>query len=140
MNDQGFRSTVGCYLAWALLRLGRLDEAERVAIEAAQLAAEDDYAVQADSRQVRALVHARRGEFEEAERLARRAIALTEPTDSWSERGTTNVTLAEVLDGAGRRDEARDALEDAVALFRRKADRAASADARGRFPHLVGGD
>jgi tetratricopeptide (TPR) repeat protein len=78
MGEQGFRSTVRCYLARALLELDRWKEAEEIAIEAGELGADDDFVTQSESRQIRALVEARRGRLEEAEHLAREAVAITE--------------------------------------------------------------
>jgi class 3 adenylate cyclase/tetratricopeptide (TPR) repeat protein len=137
MGEQGFRSTVGCYLARALLELDRCEEAEEIAIEAGQLGADDDFVTQCESRQIRALLDARRGRLEEAERLAREAVTITDATDSWSVRGEAMATLAQVLDAGGRRNDAQAAMEEALALFSRKADRAAAEGAKRRRPHLV---
>jgi predicted ATPase len=137
MGEQGFRSTVGCYLARALLDLDRWKEAEEIAIEAGQLGADDDFVTQSESRQIRALLDARHGRLEEAERLAREAVTITDPTDYWSVRGEAMVTLAEVLDAGGRREEGQAAIREALAFFARKADRAAAEGARRRLPHLV---
>jgi len=137
MGEEGFRSTVGCYLARALLELDHWKEAEEIAIEAGELGADDDFVTQSESRQVRALVQARRGRLEEAEQLAREAVAITDGTDWWSVRGGAMATLAEVLDAGSRRDEAQAAVEEALALFERKADRPAAEGAKRRLPHLV---
>src|SRR3954466_14267297 len=51
------------------------------------LGADDDFVTQSESRQIRALVDAHRGRLEEAEQLAREAVAITDATDSWSVRG-----------------------------------------------------
>jgi len=137
MGEQGFRSTVGCYLARALLELDRWKEAEEIAIEAGELGADDDFVTQSESRQIRALVAARRGLLEEAEHLAREAVAITDATDAWSVRGEAMATLAQVIDTAGRRPEAQAAMEEALRLFSRKGDRAAADEAKRRQPHLV---
>jgi hypothetical protein len=42
-----------------------------------------------------------------------------------------------VLDAGSRRDEAQAAMDDALALFLRKADRPAAERAKRRLPHLV---
>jgi tetratricopeptide (TPR) repeat protein len=137
MGEEGFRSTVGCYLARALMTLDRWEEAEEIAIEAGKLGSDDDFVTQSESRQVRALVEAHHGRLKEAEQFAREAVAITDGTDSWSVRGSAMTTLAEVLDAGGRRDEARAAVEEALALFARKADRPAAEEAKRRLPHLV---
>jgi class 3 adenylate cyclase/tetratricopeptide (TPR) repeat protein len=137
MGEQGFRSTVGCYLARALLELERWREAEEIAIEAGQLGADDDFVTQSESRQIRALLNVRRGHLGDAERLAREAVAITDPTDYWSARGESMVTLAQVLDAGGSLEEARVTMNEALEFFARKADHAAAEEAKARQPHLV---
>ena len=107
-------------LGEALYRQGRYDEAERFAAEAVQLASADDYVSQNRSRGVRAKVLARRGESAEAERLAREAVEIVARTDGYGEHAEALVHQAEVLQLASRPQEAREALEQAVALFERK--------------------
>jgi class 3 adenylate cyclase/tetratricopeptide (TPR) repeat protein len=137
MDEQAFRSTVGCYLARALLELGRWEEAQELAIEAGELGADDDFVTQSESRQVRAMIDLRHGRLDEAERLAREAVALTDPTDYWSERALAMVTLAQVLAARGDRKQARSAMEEGLALFARKADLAAAHRARRQLAHLA---
>jgi Flp pilus assembly protein TadD len=71
-------------------------------------------------RQVRALVLASRGEHTEAVQLAREAVTILEPTDSLTEQGQAFADLAEVLAAAGRTDDARTALEQALDRYERK--------------------
>jgi tetratricopeptide (TPR) repeat protein len=137
MHEEGFRSTVGCFLARALLELERWDEAEVIAIQAGQLGADDDFVTQSESRQIRALLNMRRGRLKHAEQLAREAVAIADPTDYWSVRGEAMATLAQVLDAAGRREEGRDAMTQALAFFARKADRAAAERATKQHPNLL---
>jgi class 3 adenylate cyclase/tetratricopeptide (TPR) repeat protein len=136
MGEHGFRSTVACYLAWAQLALGRLDEAEQLAAEAAELGADDDLVTQSNARQIQALIHTRHGDFGQAQSLAHEAVAITASTDSWSERGQASITLAEVLDAAGEHDQARAAMQEGLTLFARKADLAAAEQAKRRLAHL----
>ena len=64
---------------------------------------------------------AARGEFEQAETLARTAVARAETeTDNVWFQGWTNEDLATVLGRAGRTDDARAALERALAHCERK--------------------
>jgi len=51
---------------------------------------------------IRALLAAKRGEFEHAETLAREALAMTEHGQNLNARGTAHMRLAEVLSMAGR--------------------------------------
>ena len=72
-------------------------------------------------RQAAALVAAHRGEHAEAERLAREALTLhrREPTRR-SFKADAYCDLAEVLDAAGRRDEAIAAWHEALDRYERK--------------------
>ena len=65
-----------------------------------------------------ALLLAQRGELERAEALARTAVATAETnTDSVWLQANTHEDLATVLERAGRIDEAREALERALAIL-----------------------
>jgi tetratricopeptide (TPR) repeat protein len=120
LGEQGFLSSMTGQLAEALYRQGRYDEAEEAAQRTAELAMADDFDSRYHSRTVQARVHARRGEFDEAERLAREAVDIAGQTDWYAQRGEAAGALGEVLELAGRRDEARAAYEQAVELFERK--------------------
>ena len=68
-----------------------------------------------------ALLLAQRGELEQAEALARTAVATAETkTDHVWWQAWTHEGLATVLERAGRTDEAREALERALAYWERK--------------------
>ena len=70
---------------------------------------------------VEALLLAARGELEQAEALARAGVAAAETeTDNLWLQGWGYEDLATVLERAGRIDEAREALERALALWERK--------------------
>ena len=53
LGDEGHASTAAAYLAFALCRLGRFDEAEELATIARTIGAEDDMATQASARSAR---------------------------------------------------------------------------------------
>jgi hypothetical protein len=72
------------------------------------------------SRQVEERVHAGRGEHVEAERLAREAVALGDESDMLNAQGDAYLDPAEVLRLAGKTDEARNALREALARYERK--------------------
>jgi Flp pilus assembly protein TadD len=69
---------------------------------------------------IRAMVLARRGDFKDAERLARKAVRLAEETDDIGSRGTALRDLAEVLDLEGKPDEAMSLIHRARDLFEQK--------------------
>ena len=88
-------------------------------------------------RQVRAQVLARRGEHAEAEQLAREAVSLAEETDMLNFHGNALADLAEVYALAGRTEEAREQLEQALVLYERKGNLVAAARARRRLEELT---
>jgi class 3 adenylate cyclase/tetratricopeptide (TPR) repeat protein len=120
LGEQGWMSTVAGHAAEALYRLGQDDEALRLTQTAAGATSHDDVITQMLVRQVRAKVLARRGELEEAERLACEAIALAEPTDSLEVKADACHDHALILAAAGKRDEALAALAVARSLYEQK--------------------
>jgi class 3 adenylate cyclase/tetratricopeptide (TPR) repeat protein len=120
MGERGVLSIVAAELARSLYVLGLDEEAERSTHVSEERAGARDATAQISWRAVRALILARRGEVEAAEALAREAVALVERTDGLNLRGRTLVDLAEVLASAGRADEARPFLEQALEAFEQK--------------------
>jgi tetratricopeptide (TPR) repeat protein len=84
-------------------------------------------------RQVQALVYAHRGQHEEAERLAREAVAFAEGMDGLNFQGDALCDLAEVLTRAGRSQEARATLEEALERYERKRNLAMASQVRQRL-------
>jgi tetratricopeptide (TPR) repeat protein len=107
-------------LARDLCYLGRFDEAESL-LRRAQ-AVPSRASVRALGPAVEALLlTARGGELEQAEALARTGVAAAETeTDALMLQGWGYEDLATVLESAGRIDDARHALERALALWERK--------------------
>jgi len=120
LGEQGFLSSMTGQLAEALYRQGRYDEAEEAARRTEELAMDDDFDPRYHWRTVQARVLAQRGEFAQAEALAREAVEIVGQTDWYHQRGEAASALGEVLALAGRKDEARSAYEDARAYFERK--------------------
>jgi class 3 adenylate cyclase/tetratricopeptide (TPR) repeat protein len=120
LEEQGFLSTTLGMLAETLCRQGRWEEAEKTSHRIAELASPDDFEPQFRWRSIRARALARRDEFEEAERLALEAAAIVESTDWYLQRAEAAQALGEVLELAGRTDEARAAYERAIGFFERK--------------------
>ena len=119
-----------------LWTLGRYDEAEALAQLGRELGDEQDAATQGTWREVAALVRASRGEYEEAERLAREAVAISARTDAPMWQGDALNDLAEVLQLAGRTYEAAAALEQAVEQYERKRNLPLAEQARARLAEL----
>jgi len=122
-GDQGFYSTTIGMVAEAVYRQGRYDEAEEWTLAVAEAAMETDYEPQITWRLVRGKVLARRGQFEEAKALGRRAVEMARATDFYSEIGDALTDLAEILELAGETSEARAALEGALDAYEQKGAR-----------------
>jgi len=131
LGEQGYRSTAAAWLAGALNEQARYAEVEAATLLSEELAAPDDTSSQVGWRMERARAIAYRGELEEAERLARAAVALSELTDGPVDKGACALALAESCawrGGAGRPPRKRRRLS------RRGSARASSATSRGRAP------
>jgi class 3 adenylate cyclase/tetratricopeptide (TPR) repeat protein len=113
-------STYSALLGLALCALGRFDEAEPLAARARELGDPADILTQTLWRHTEAVLQSHGGEFAEAERLAREALGFAETTDGLRLQGDSFAVLAEVLDAAGRREEAITALQEALDRFERK--------------------
>jgi tetratricopeptide (TPR) repeat protein len=130
MGDEGHGSTSGAYLALALCRVGRFDEAEELATIARAAGADDDLATQASARSAQALVRSARGEHEEARRFAREAVDLYAGAQSPWFHGDTLMVLSEVSRAAGLPEEAAEAASAALAAYERKGHEPGAASAR----------
>jgi tetratricopeptide (TPR) repeat protein len=104
--------------ARVLCALGRYAEAERLANEGRELVRHNDD--HAWWRQALAHVHIERGELDEAERLAREAVALAQETDALSVQGDAFYDLAEVLAAQDDREGAVATFNDALECYERK--------------------
>lgn len=135
-GDEGHGSTSAAYLALALCRLGRSDEAEEFATIARTIGAEDDLATQASARSAQALVRSVRGEHEEARRLAREAADMYGDAQSPWFHGDCLSTLAEVASAAGLPEEAADAAREALAAYERKGHEPGMVSARAMIDEL----
>ncbi len=128
-------SIVSAFHAESLYDLGRYDDAERAAAIAV-----DSWGMDIASRvigmRVRAMVAARSGRFDDAERMAREQIAIIDETDFIVDRGDARIGLAEVLELAGRRDEADAAATAALAFYEAKGNMLQADLARVRLERL----
>ena len=103
-----------------LVLLGRRDEAERLAETSRRLGSPDDLSDQLGWRQTQALIDSARGRHAEAEQLVREALEWASRSDSPVLQGEAHCDLAEVLETAGRRDEAIAAWREALDRYERK--------------------
>jgi class 3 adenylate cyclase/tetratricopeptide (TPR) repeat protein len=120
LGEGGFRSTTGTYLGEALVELGRVDEALVIIDEAQSMTSPDDWVTHAYCSYVRGLAASAAGEHERAAVLAAEAAELDDQREYVVTRAIFRLGLGRVLIAAGRVEEARQALEDAVGLARPK--------------------
>jgi ATP/maltotriose-dependent transcriptional regulator MalT len=116
----GPQLSIACMLARVLLLRGRHEEAEELTRTCERTAVDEQRDVQVKWRSIRAVVLARRGELDAAERLAREAVYLVDKTDQLDSRAEARVDLAEVLRMGGRSAEAARELDRATTLYRDK--------------------
>jgi class 3 adenylate cyclase/tetratricopeptide (TPR) repeat protein len=135
-GERAWLSTSWCYLAEALYALGRLDEAEELARKGSDLGGSEDVTTRIHAHRVQAMVLARRGAHAEAESLARDAVALAHDTDALLFQGESLRDLAEVLELAGRREDASAALREALERYERKGALVPAARVRERLAAL----
>jgi hypothetical protein len=136
-GQTAFLSTYAGWLGRELWWAGRRDEAERQAHVCRELGWEQDIMTQMLWRQVEALGRAHRGAHEQAERLAREAVALGEPTEWLIFQGDALCDLAEVFKLASKNEEAHAALAQALDRYERKRCLPAAARMRERIAALT---
>jgi len=134
LGERAYLSTAAALLAHALGDLDELDEAEHFSRVSEEASSPEDVFSQVLWRSGRAKIRARRGELEEAEALARDAVALADKTDLLNTQGDTLADLAEVLALAGRPAEAASVLQQAAEVFERKGNIASLARVRALAP------
>ena len=133
LGEIGHRASVAAMLARTLHARGHAAEADDLAHEVEATASEQDLWSQALYRLTRARLLVDAGALDEAERVARDALAIVEPTDLLDLRGDVLLELAVVLRSAGRLDAACECVERALRLYAAKgnivaAERARAAD------------
>ena len=117
-------SALQALLARVVLEQARVAEALALTEAAQASTAQDDVESGALWRLARASAWARQGSHPQAVALAREALVLAQGTESLVLQGEAWATLAEVLRLAGEQGEWPTALEQALALFAQKGDRA----------------
>jgi hypothetical protein len=113
-------STFAGYRGRAFLRLARTDEAGRWARECREMTSSDDVINQHLWRTVEAVLAARDGRLDEADRLIEGAVDWADRSDDLLERAELCLDEAEIHHLAGRDEQARAALDRARELYTRK--------------------
>jgi ATP/maltotriose-dependent transcriptional regulator MalT len=119
-GQRGYLGTFAPMLGHSLCMLGRYEEAEPLARLGRELSDAGDVLAKMAWRQTLALVEAHRGACEEAERLAREAVAIGQQTDSPDVQADALCDLAAVLRAAGKNAEAAHVLRSALDRYERK--------------------
>jgi tetratricopeptide (TPR) repeat protein len=122
--------------AMALYQLGRYDEAEDAVKKGDERFG--DLSTSLTRRSVEAMILARRGLLPEAERIARAAVEQMDTSDWPSERGDMRMALAEVLQLAGKVDEAIEVVGEAIDLYESKGNVLQAGTARAKLDALTG--
>jgi ATP/maltotriose-dependent transcriptional regulator MalT len=130
MGEKALLSSTAAMLAQALYEQGRLDDADEASKLSRENAAEEDVSAQIVWRGVQSKVLARRGEASEAEPLAREAVELAAGTDFLTYHADALIDLGEVLEAAGRAEEARDVVRSALELYEEKGNLVSAERAR----------
>ena len=120
LGDRGALCESQRALAEVLIRLGRLDEAERLALEAVETVGEHDVSSRATTTMSLGLVRAAQGKDDEAEQLLLDALRLVDETGFRGIEVWVLTRLEEFL-----RERGRD--EEAAVYAERRADRAPAA-------------
>jgi tetratricopeptide (TPR) repeat protein len=137
LGERAYFATAAAMLSQALVHAGDVREAERVAHEARAASADNDLVNVIVTDRVLAQIHGQRREHSAAERLARHAAALALDSDWELLIADTLLTLGRVLHAAGKHDEARDAINDAIRHYERKGDVVGTRQARGLAGELL---
>jgi len=124
-------------LARAFVVKGQDDDAERFIRRCRDAVAESQLDTQIKWRALQGVVLARRGEFEEATRLAREAVALAERSEQVDSQAEALGDLADVLHRAGAVQEAVRHAERALALYEGKGNLVSAARLRRLLAHLA---
>ena len=133
MGEKALLSSTAAMLAQALYDQGRLDDAEEAARLSRENAAGEDVSPQIVWRGVQAKILARRGETYDADTLAREAVEIAAATDFLTYHADSLSDLAEVLEAAGRAEEAREAVRSALDLYEEKGNLVSAGRARRRL-------
>jgi tetratricopeptide (TPR) repeat protein len=137
IGERGYYPTVVVCLAECLYRAGAASaEIEELCDKARDSSGGDDLVNFVWLDMLGGLLHARRGEHEQAEQCARQALTLAESTDFYFARAATRTYFAEILVQMGRSEEAAEMAAQAFEILEAKGDIAAAAQFRSRLVSL----
>jgi tetratricopeptide (TPR) repeat protein len=134
-SSHGLLATTYAMLGQAVYAQERLGEAHELCRAAVDLAAEDDIVTQVIWRGVDAKLNAREGRCDDAQRLAREAVAIVAPTDLLATHADALLDLAEILESCSTHAAAHEAARTALSLYERKGNAVGAARARSLVTH-----
>ncbi|MEP7379305.1 MAG: adenylate/guanylate cyclase domain-containing protein [Chloroflexota bacterium] len=123
-------STLVGLFAEVLALGGKDDEADHQSLTASEIATTDDYDAQIRWRRAHSLVLIHRGNLIDAEARARAAVDIAAGTDDINMQGNCFARLTDVFEAAGRFEDAKVALGQALALYEQKGNLVAAEKAR----------
>jgi tetratricopeptide (TPR) repeat protein len=130
LGDRSYLGTAWMQVGTCLARLRKDDEAWRALERAHEVTIPEDVVDIVGLAALEGVLRARRGEREEAQSLARRALARVEETDHVVLRLDTRLSAAEVFELTGRGDEAKALLQESVEIAERYGHLVAAQQAR----------
>jgi len=133
LKDRNYLSTGWMQLGTCLATLGKDEEAQQALERSREVTIPEDVVDVIGLDALEAVLKARRGELEEAQELARRALSRVEETDAVGMRLDTRWSAAEVFERAGHGDEAKALLEESVEIAERYGHLVAAQRARERL-------
>jgi class 3 adenylate cyclase/tetratricopeptide (TPR) repeat protein len=136
LGDKSYLPTTAALLAEALHELGRDDEAEQLTVVSEETSFPDDLNSEVEWRCARARILASRGAPEDAEKLAREAVAKAAESDFLEVQANAALTLAEAFTAGGRAAEASAAAQEALGLAHLKQATATAVDIQRRCSAL----
>jgi class 3 adenylate cyclase/tetratricopeptide (TPR) repeat protein len=119
LGDRAYLSTASMLLGTCLAQHGKDGEAQKGLERGRETTHPGDFIDLVGLDALEAVLRARRGELDEAQELAGRALARAEETDSVVLRLDTRWSAAEVFELAARGDEAKALLEESVEIAER---------------------
>jgi tetratricopeptide (TPR) repeat protein len=126
-------SSIAVSLAETLYLQGQNDEAEDLTVVSERASSADDVWAQVAWRCTRAKILVRRGELEDAERLAREAVELIAETDALTMHAHALTSLAQVLAAGEKVEVAAECAAEGVRLYEAKGNVVAAEQARAGF-------
>ena len=137
MGETAYLSTVAAVLAQALYEQARYDEAETWTKTSERASSPDDTASEMAWRATRGRVLARRGDLTAGEALVREAVEIGRRTDDPRSLADCLLDLAEILELAGRAEEAIPPAREALRLYEQKGILPSIARAKARLARLA---